>query len=83
MSNQVRILGFRKDIPKLLHASDCFAFPSRREGLGLSAIEAMAAGLPLLTSNVGGINGYSENGLTGYKYAPDDVDGFDEGIKKL
>ena len=83
LHNQVNLLGFRTDIPELLHASDCFAFPSHREGLGLSAIEAMAAGLSLLTSNMGGINSYSENGVTGYKYNPDDVDGFIEGIRKI
>lgn len=83
LHSQVKLLGFRTDIPELLHLSDCFAFPSRREGLGLSAIEAMAAGLPLLTSNIGGINSYSENGVTGYKYDPDDVEGFAEGIRKL
>jgi len=83
LQEQVHLLGFRTDIPELLHASDCFAFPSYREGLGLSAIEAMAAGLPLLTSNMGGINSYSKNGVTGYKYDPSDVNGFADGILNL
>ena len=63
--------------------ADVFCFPSYREGLGLAAIEAMASGLPLLTSNVHGINDYSEDGVTGYKYTPSDAEGFAEGIRKL
>jgi len=43
----------------------------------------MACGLPIITSNVHGINDYSQNGVTGYKYAPDDVFGFAEGIRNL
>ena len=83
LNDQVKLLGFRTDIPELLHTSDCFAFPSHREGLGLAAIEAMAAGLPLLTSNIGGINSYSENDVTGYKNDPNNVNGFAEGIQNL
>lgn len=83
LGNRVHLLGFRKDIPDLCAASDIFCFPSKREGLGLASLEAMACGLPILTSNVHGINDYSENGVTGYKYSPCDVAGFAEGIMKL
>lgn len=83
LANNVKILGYRSDVPELLKISDVFAFPSKREGLGLAAIEAMASGLPLITSNVGGINDYSIDGITGYKTDPLDVSGFANGIKKL
>jgi glycosyltransferase involved in cell wall biosynthesis len=83
VSEQVHLLGYRKDIPALNHAADVFCFPSLREGLGLAAIEAMACGLPLLTSNVHGINDYSTDGATGYSFAPTDVDGFVCGIERL
>lgn len=83
LEKQVFLLGFRDDVADLLHISDLFAFPSRREGLGLAALEAMAAGLPIITSNINGINDYSQNGITGYKYAPNDYKGFSEGIKLL
>ncbi len=83
VADNVHVLGFRSDVAELLKAADIFAFPSKREGLGLAAIEAMASGLPLLTSNVGGINDYSVDGVTGYKFNPEDVDGFACGIKKL
>ena len=63
--------------------SDVFCFPSLREGLGVAAIEAMASGLPLITSSVHGINDYSVDGVTGYKCDATDVQGFAEAINKL
>lgn len=83
MCDQVKLLGFRTDIPELCKISDIFAFPSKREGLGLAAIEGMAAGLPLISSNINGINDYSICGVTGYSYNPTDVNGFSKGIKTL
>ena len=43
--------GVRSDIPELLQAMDVFIFPSHYEGLGISIIEAQAAGLPCLISD--------------------------------
>ncbi|MBQ9780408.1 MAG: glycosyltransferase family 4 protein [Clostridia bacterium] len=83
MADRVHMLGYRNDIPELCYAADIFCFPSYREGLGLAAIEAMACGLPIVTSNVHGINDYSQNNVTGYKCAPKDTDGFAEAIRKL
>ncbi|WP_028043144.1 glycosyltransferase [Candidatus Stoquefichus massiliensis] len=83
MQDQVFLLGFRTDVVQLCNCSDLFAFPSKREGLGLAAIEAMATGLPILTSNINGINDYSINGITGFKYSPEDIEGFSNGIKNL
>lgn len=83
ISDQIKFLGFRTDIPQLLKVSDVFAFPSKREGLGLAALEAMASGLPLVTSNVHGILDYSIDGVTGYNYSPNDFEGFAEGINTL
>jgi glycosyltransferase involved in cell wall biosynthesis len=83
VEEQFHLLGFRKDIPQLNYIADVFCFPSHREGLGLAAIEAMACGLPLITSNVHGINDYSIEGKTGYKCAPLDVNGFVSAITKL
>lgn len=67
LEERVKLLGFRKDVGQLYHTADIFCFPSLREGLGLAAIEAMACGLPLITSNIHGINDYSENYKTGFK----------------
>ncbi len=83
IENNVHFLGYRRDIPSLLKNADVYAFPSLREGLGMASIEAMATGLPLVTSNRHGINDYSENGKTGFKYAPNDIEGFAEGIRTI
>ena len=83
MEEQVKFLGFRSDAKQICYCADVFAFPSKREGLGLSALEAMAAGIPLLTSNVHGINDYSINGMSGYNCAPLDVEGFAKAMRKL
>ncbi len=83
LADRVHLLGYRKDIPELCHMADIFCFPSYREGLGLAAIEGMACGLPMITSNVHGINDYSEDGVTGYKCAPADVVGFASAIQRL
>jgi glycosyltransferase EpsD len=80
---QVHFLGYRRDVPALLKNADVYAFPSLREGLGMASIEAMASGLPLVTSDRHGINDYSEDGVTGYKYAPKDHCGFAEGIRRI
>src|SRR5699024_9605117 len=81
VQDQFILLGYRNDIIEICKMSDLFAFPSKREGLGMAALEAMAAGLPIITSNVHGIVDYSINGQTGYNYSPTDVEGFLEGIK--
>lgn len=83
IENQVKLLGFRKDIAEICKVADVFAFPSKREGLGLAALEAMASGLPLITSNIHGIVDYSVDGVTGYTCSPTDVYGFAKAIDRL
>lgn len=83
ISDHVRFLGFRRDIPELCHTADISAFPSRIEGLGLAGIEAMAAGVPLVSSNVHGILDYVIDGKTGFACPPEDVDAFATAISTL
>lgn len=83
VGERVRFLGFRKDIPELCNTADISAFPSRIEGLGLAGIEAMAAGVPLVSSNVHGILDYVIDGKTGYALNPNDVSGFAKAISNL
>lgn len=49
-SGELRLVGVRSDIPRLMRAADLLLFPSREEGLGMVAVEAQAAGLPVLAS---------------------------------
>lgn len=83
IAEQVHFAGFRTDIADLLHASDVFCFPSRREGLGFTAIEAMAAGLPLITSDRHGILDYSVDGITGFTCHPEDDRAFADAMRTL
>lgn len=65
-------LGFRYDIPELIHCADIGAIPSIREGLGMAGVQSLAGGLPLIGSNVQGIKDYIIDGYTGYLCSPFD-----------
>ena len=83
IADRVIFLGFRTDVFELYHAADISAFPSKIEGFGLAGAEAMAAGIPLVASNVHGILDYVIDGKTGFTAAPNDVNGFAKAIKNL
>ena len=54
LSDRVRFIGFRRDIPALMRASDLFVFPSRYEACSLVLLEALASGLPVITAETAG-----------------------------
>ena len=54
LENKAKLLGYRSDVIEILKIADLFIFPSKREGLPMSVIEAMATGLPVIASNVRG-----------------------------
>ncbi|MHC1696765.1 MAG: glycosyltransferase [Geobacteraceae bacterium] len=62
--------GFRKDVPRLLTALDIYVQSSVNEGLSLSILEAMAAGKPVIITDVGGARELVDNGRTGILIAP-------------
>ena len=74
ISDRILFLGYKNNVKDYLSVADAFVFPSKREGLGLAALEAMASGLPIVTSNVHGIKDYSENGVTGFTFNPHDLE---------
>ncbi|WP_425374305.1 glycosyltransferase [Lichenihabitans psoromatis] len=70
LSASVRLLGQRDDIPDLLGAADLLVLPSRFEGLPLTILEAMAAGVPVVATNVGGTDEAAVDGVTGLLVPP-------------
>ena len=83
LSERVRLLGYRKDIEDVLPAADCFLFPSKREGFGMAAVEAMAAGLPLITSDCRGTREYMRDGITGIVCKRNRPEDYAEAIRSL
>lgn len=70
---QVAFTGFVDNVADYLAALDLFVFPSREEGLGSVLIDAMAQGLPIVASRVGGIPELIEDGQTGLLVPPGDA----------
>lgn len=64
--NKIRLLGKVNDLYKILEISDVFLLPSEQESFGLAALEAMAAGTPVISSNAGGIPEVNLQGETGF-----------------
>jgi glycosyltransferase involved in cell wall biosynthesis len=65
LEEQVRFLGFRRDVDELLAAFDVFVLPSISEGFSLATVEAMAAGRPVIATRSGGPEELIEDGVTG------------------
>ena len=66
ISEHVKFLGYRKDIPEVCQCSDLFVFMSLQEGLPVALMEAMASGLPVVCSGIRGNIDLIENGVNGY-----------------
>lgn len=80
---RVLFLGHRDDIPSICHCADIGVMPSTREGFGMAGIEMLAAGVPVISSNVHGIKDYMSNGVNGYMVSPYDENAFADAIDKL
>ncbi|MEG0564317.1 glycosyltransferase family 4 protein, partial [Anaerorhabdus sp.] len=68
LQNRVFLLGYRNDIERILAISDIFVFPSLREGLPTSIIEAMASGLPVIASRIRGNTDLIDEKVNGFTY---------------
>lgn len=73
-SGQIKFLGKQEQIEDILPLADLFLLPSEYESFGLAALEAMAAGVPVISSDAGGIPEINENGYCGYMSAVGDTD---------
>jgi glycosyltransferase involved in cell wall biosynthesis len=79
----VEFRGFVADTPAFLADIDVFVLPSLFEGLGVAALEAMAAGKPVVASGVGGLAELIEDGITGLLAPPRDAQALSEAIARL
>jgi glycosyltransferase involved in cell wall biosynthesis len=80
---RIRFLGERRDIPEILSALDLYVQPSRQEGFGLSALEAMASGLALVASSTGGLPEVVRDGETGDLVPPGDAEALAGAVASL
>lgn len=83
IDDKVKFLGFRNDIPEICIASDIFVFPSYQEGLPVSVMEAMSAGLPIIASRIRGNTDLIQDGNGGYLHNPEDYLGIARSIDKV
>ena len=79
----VRFLGPREDVPQILPKCDLFLFPSHFEGLPVAAIEANAAGLPVVGSRIAGTVEAVEDGTTAILHEAKDLDGMSASVVRL
>ncbi len=83
IEDRVKLAGYRGDVPALLHMADCFVFPSRQEGLPVALMEAMAAGIPVICSNIRGNTDLVADRVQGMLVEPGDSKGFAEAITEM
>jgi len=74
LQDKVKSLGMVSDLNDVLKASDLFLLPSEQESFGLAALEAMAANVPVVSSNAGGIPEVNIDGVTGFVCPVGDVE---------
>ena len=83
LQSSVQFLGARSDAADLLAACDALLMPSRREGLGIAALEAMAAARAVVATRVGGLGDAVVDGVTGLLVASEDPLGLAQAIERL
>jgi N-acetyl-alpha-D-glucosaminyl L-malate synthase BshA len=83
VAQHVRFLGKQSELAALLAASDIFLIPSGNESFGLSALEAMACGVPVISSDVGGLPEVNVHGETGYVVPMGNIEVLAQRIREL
>jgi len=83
MEDRVRLVGFRGDLPRILPCLDLLVHPAYREGLGVSLLQASAAGVPIVACRAGGIPEAVRDGVNGLLVPPGDADALREAIARV
>jgi len=83
LASRVRFLGVRADVADILRASDVFVLSSRWEGNPMSVMEAMAAGLPVVSTAVGGVPELVREGVTGRLVPSEDAGALAQALQAL
>ena len=83
LRDHVKFLGWIDDISSILSRWDIFVMPSLEEGFPIAALDAMAAGLPLIATRVGGVPELIEDGTTGWLVPPRDVESLTSRLRIL
>lgn len=81
--HNVHVLGFRKDVSSVMKACDVLLVPSLWEGFGLVVVEAMAAGVPCIASNISSIPEIIEDGVNGMLVPPEDPAALANAVDRL
>jgi sugar transferase (PEP-CTERM/EpsH1 system associated) len=81
LSDRVRLFGERTDVPTVLRALDVFVLPSRAEGMSNTILEAMATGLPVVATEVGGTPELVEADVTGRLVPPGDPNALEAALR--
>ncbi|RYG75219.1 glycosyltransferase family 1 protein [bacterium] len=83
LTNRISFLGDRSDVAELLTNSQCFVLASQYEGLPISILEAMRAGLPIIATHVGGVGEQIERDQTGLLVPANDAAALEEALRYL
>src|SRR5262249_32468661 len=83
LSERVSLLGVRRDVPQLLAAADVFVLASEREGLPIAALEAMAAGKPVVATAVGDLPRLVQDGRTGRIVPPGHANALADALQEV
>jgi glycosyltransferase involved in cell wall biosynthesis len=80
-----RFMGYMQGqaLSEAYASADIFVFPSALETFGLVVVEAMAAGLPVVASRVGGVRDVVQEGRTGYTFEVGDIDALVSGVRQI
>jgi glycosyltransferase involved in cell wall biosynthesis len=83
LESRVRFTGPVSNVHEWLQAADVFVFPTENEAFGLSLVEAMACGLPAVTTRVGGLRDFVEHGVNAWAIEPGDAAALTAGLRAL